>query len=171
MTVEVITNSNVYIDGTSYFGKAKEVQLPELKHKMVEQKALGMYGTKEVAAGLEALEAKIKWSSWLADVIKKAANPYKQADLAFYGNIEVHGASGLESEKPAKCFMRGTFKGVPLGTGQPSEGMEIETALSVNYIKLVVDGSDLFEIDVDNNIYIVDGEDLLAQYRQNLGIS
>lgn len=166
-----IRNGNVYIDGTSYLGDVKEVQLPEIKQKMDEQKALGLYGTKKLPSGMESLESKIKWTSWLPEVIKKAANPHKQVNLTFYGNYEIFGAAGLEAEKPAKCIMRGTFENIPLGTSQPNQAMEVETAISVSYVKLVVDGEELFEIDIDNNIYIVDGEDLLATFRQNLGIA
>lgn len=168
---EQIKNGNVYLDGVNYLGKIKEVQLPELKQKMTESPTLGMFGTKKLPNGLEALESKIKWSSWLPEIMKKAANPYKQADLTFYGNYEIFGNTGLEAEKPVKCFMKGTFENIPLGTSQPNQGMEVETTLSVSYIKLVVDGEELFEVDVDNNIYIVGGVDLMKQFRVNLGIA
>lgn len=168
--MEQIKNANVYIDGASYLGKVKEVTLPEIKQKMNEQKALGMFGTKKVPAGFEAMEAKLKWAAWLPEIIKKAANPFVQVDMQIRGNYEVFGAFGIEAEKPAICYLKGTFENIPLGTIQPNEGIEVETSLSVSYIKMVVDGQELFEIDIDNNIYVVDGVDLLQQFRANLGV-
>lgn len=166
-----IRNANVYIDGTSYMGKAREVQLPEIKQKMNENKALGMFGTKKLPAGLEALESRIKWASWLPEVMKKAANPYKPVDIMVRGNYETYSSAGIATEQPAICYMKATFQNIPLGTIQQNENVEVETQLAVDYLKLVVNGVELFEVDIDNNIYIVDGVDLLRQFRQNLGIS
>ena len=44
------------------------------------------------------------------------------------------------------------------------------TTVSVQYYKLEIDGEEIVEIDVINNIYKVGGEDLLAERRQNLGL-
>jgi len=41
--------------------------------------------------------------------------------------------------------------------------------MSVNYAKLIVNGEEIFEIDVLENIYKVDGIDILTVYRANTG--
>jgi len=41
--------------------------------------------------------------------------------------------------------------------------------MSVNYAKLIVDGEEIFEIDVLENIYKVEGVDILETYRNNIG--
>ena len=42
--------------------------------------------------------------------------------------------------------------------------------MAVKDMRQVVDGREVLEVDVLANIFKVDGVDVLAQYRQNLGI-
>ena len=59
--INKLTNANVYMNGINLLGRAEEVQLPQIKHKMAEHKALGMIGSAEFFAGIDKLECKIKW--------------------------------------------------------------------------------------------------------------
>ena len=43
--INKLTNANIYMNGTNLLGRAEEVQLPQIKHKMAEHKALGMVGS------------------------------------------------------------------------------------------------------------------------------
>ena len=45
--INKLTNANVYMNGVNLLGRAEEVQLPQIKHKMAEHKALGMVGSAE----------------------------------------------------------------------------------------------------------------------------
>ena len=61
-------------------------------------------------------------------------------------------------------------KAHPGGSFKAKEDTELENTFTVNYYKLEIDGEEIVEIDVMNNIYKVGGEDLLAERRQNLGL-
>jgi P2 family phage contractile tail tube protein len=61
LSVNRITNANVYLDGIGLLGRAEEIEVAKPKHKMVDHKGLGMAGTAEFWAGVDKLEAKIKW--------------------------------------------------------------------------------------------------------------
>ena len=76
---------------------------------------------------------------------------------------------GKIAEVPAVAYLSGTFKEFPLGNFKPQDNAEYETTMSVNYAKLVINGEEIFEIDVLANIYKVDGVDILAVYRANIG--
>ena len=65
--------------------------------------------------------------------------------------------------------MIGTFKEFPLGNIKPHENAEYETTMSVTYAKLVVDGVEIFEIDVLENIYKVGGVNMLSKFKKNTG--
>ena len=39
--INKLTNANVYLNGNNLLGRAEEVELPQIKHKMAEHKALG----------------------------------------------------------------------------------------------------------------------------------
>jgi hypothetical protein len=47
ISVNRITNANIYMDGTGLLGRAEEIQVAQPHHRMVDHKALGMAGTAE----------------------------------------------------------------------------------------------------------------------------
>jgi P2 family phage contractile tail tube protein len=164
-----ITNANVYIDGSSFLGRAEEINLPQIKHVMAEHKALGLVGKGEFFSGIDKMECKIKWSSLYPEVMKKAANPVTTVALQARASLESYTGEGRTAEVPVVVHLTGTFKEFPLGNFKQHENAEFETQMSVFYAKLVIDGEDIFEIDVLENIYKVAGEDILATFRENIG--
>jgi P2 family phage contractile tail tube protein len=170
-TINKITNANVYMDGRSFFGKAEEATLPPIKYKTADHKALGMIGDLGYAAGLEKMEAKFKWNSLYTDVLRKTANPYTAVDIQLRSSIDVYSGQTRVEQQPLVVYMRGQFSEVPSGNYKSQENADgFENTMSVSYIKLEVAGQTIYEIDVEASIHIVDGVDLLAEYRQNLGI-
>ncbi len=170
MATNKLTNANVFINGTSLLGKAKEVDTPNPVGKFIEHGALGNIGTPEFFAGFEKMEARIMWSSFYADVAKLAANPMQSVELQVRGNLEGYSSAGRSEQTPFVCFMTGTFKNIPTGNFKQHEDVTLESNLTVSYVKIEENGVEIFELDVLANIYKVDGVDLLADYRANLGL-
>jgi P2 family phage contractile tail tube protein len=65
--------------------------------------------------------------------------------------------------------MRAAFKEFPLGKFKKNDNAEFTTELAVYSFKIIHAGIELVEYDMEANIYKVLGDDLLAQYRANLG--
>ena len=170
VTIKKLTNANVYLDGNSLLGKAEEFSLPDLVSKMAEHKALGMAGTFEFWSGFEKMESKIKWNSFYPDVIKKTANPTKALQMQVRASLNSYDSSGLTAEDPVVAFLTGTFKKNTGGNFKQHDNVEKEDMLNITYFKLEIKGQTIFEVDALANIYIVDGVDILAKYRANLGI-
>lgn len=168
--VNRVTNANIYVDGKSLLGRAEEVNLPVIKQIMSEHKALGMNGKFELPAGVDKLEASIKWNSFYRDTMLKAANPDTAVNIQCRSSIKTYGSSGVLSEVPCVVHMTAQFKDFPLGNFKQHDNVELTSALNVTYCKLVIDGTDVLEIDVLANIHKVAGTDILAKYRANLGI-
>jgi len=164
-----ITNANVYIDGNSFLGRAEEINLPQIKHALAEHKALGMVGKAEFFSGIDKLECKIKWASLYSEVMKKAATPFKSVQLQARASLETYTGQGRTAEVPVAVYLTGVFKDFPLGNFKQHDNAEFETNLAVYYAKMEIEGQVIFEIDILENIYKVDGEDVLAQYRTNIG--
>lgn len=165
-----ITNANIYMDGANLLGRAEEIELPQVKVKMAEHKALGMVGTIRAFSGIEVLEGKIKWASFYADVLKKAANPFKTVQLQVRGSLEGWNTpAGRNTEKPVVAVMQVLFKNFPLGQFKQHENVEITTEFDAWMVKLTAEGQDILEIDVAANIYKAGGVDMLANYRANIG--
>lgn len=170
ISINRLTNANVYLNGTSLLGRAEEVNLPSIKHKMVEHKALGMVGVAEFFAGIEKMESKIKWNSFYPEVMKSAANPLQTVSIQVRSSLESYTSQGRTQEVPVVCYITAAHKDFPMGNFKQHDNVEVESNLSVYYCKLDINGETIMEIDVLANIYKVNGEDILAQYRANLGI-
>jgi P2 family phage contractile tail tube protein len=172
MSIQVnrLTNGNMYINGNSYLGTIEEVNLPDVKGKYSEHKALGMNATVELSSGIDKMEAKIKFNAPYAKVMKLAANPTVSHSLMFRGNLETYEGASRVSQVPYKCIMKAGFKNVHPGNMKQHDNVEMESTLNVTYVKLEIDNEEIFEIDVLNNIHKVDGVDILELFRANLGI-
>lgn len=171
MAVQInrITNANLWINGNNLLGKAEEVTLPDIKAKQTEHKGLGMAGTLELPAGLEKLEAKFKMAAFYPDVMKLAGNPYATASIQVRSNLETWAGQGLVNQVAVVAYLSGRFTNLPMGTFKPKDNAEFELNMSVTAAKLVVDGQELYEVDVLNNVWKVNGIDVLSTYRANIG--
>jgi P2 family phage contractile tail tube protein len=170
MQIAKLYNANVYLDGDlNLLGRASEITLPEVVAKIEEHRALGMVGTVELPTGIETLVAKVKWQSFFADAMARSLNPFRAVKLQVRSSLEVYEAEGRIEQVPVVCAMTARFKKSPLGGFKAGEHQEREEELSVTYLKLTVGDRELVEIDVVENIWLVDGEDLLAAYNTNLG--
>ena len=167
--VNRINNANIYVNGNSLLGRAEQVKLPDVTTTMTEHKALGMVGKIELPAGFDKLEGEIQWNSLYEDVAVICANPFRAVELQCRSSIETYAAQGRVEEVELKTFLTVMFKKNPLGTFKQHDNVEFSSAFSCTYIKQVVNGRDILELDVLANIFRVDGEDMLINYRSNIG--
>ena len=169
IAINRVTNANIYIDGVNLLGRAEEIKLPDISAMMSEHKALGMFGKVELPSGFDKLDGEIKWNSYYKEVAKAMANPFKALQLQCRSSIDVYSSGGRVNQLPLVTHLTVMFKKNPVGTFKPHDNVELPSAFSATYIKQVIDGEDVLELDYLANIYKVGGEDLLQQYRANIG--
>jgi len=170
MRVSKIFNANVYIDGTnSLLGRAKEIVLPDVAVKTEEHVGLGMVGAIELPTGLQAMTTKIKWAGFYADQLTLGANPFQAHKLQVRASHESFEAGGRVEQVPLVVNLTVRWKKTPLGTIVAQTGQEPEDELATTYVKVTRNGVELVEIDVLENVWKVNGEDVLAAYNKNLG--
>ena len=167
--VNRIVNANIYMDGTNLLGRAEEVKLPDIQAIMNEHKALGMVGKIELPSGFDKLEGEVKWNSLYEEAAKAMANPFKAVQLQCRSSIETYGAQGRIQEVSLVTFLTVMFKKNPLGTFKQHDNAEFGSSFAATYIKQVIDGDEVLELDYMANIFRVGGEDMLADYRSNIG--
>ncbi len=170
IAVNRCTNANVLLNGASMLGRAEEVDLPDIKFTMADHKALGLVGKMELPTGIDKLEASFKWNALYADVMATIPNPFKVVSLQVRASVETFDSSGRSKQVPLVVYLNGSFKEFSGGKFKQHDNAEFPSKMGVIYIKQVLDGQELYEIDVLNNIHKVNGEDLLSAYRANLGI-
>lgn len=164
-----ITNANIYIDGDALLGRAEEVRLPDVAVIMQEHKALGMIGKIELPTGFEKLEGEIKWNALYEEVAKTMANPFKTIQLQIRSNIESYDAQGRNQEVSLVTFLTAMFKRNPLGIYKPHDNAAFNSTFTATYIKQVIDGKEVLELDYMANIFRVDDKDMLQGYLNNIG--
>ena len=167
--VNRVTNANIYVNGSSLLGRAEEIKLPDLSVIMAEHKALGMVGKIELPSGFDKLEGEIKWNSIYADVATIMANPFKTVQLQCRSSVESYASQGRINEIPMVTFLTDQFTKNPLGTLKQHENVELSSSFNALYIKQVVGGRVIIELEYMANIFRVDGIDQISTYRRNIG--
>jgi P2 family phage contractile tail tube protein len=163
-----VTNANIYVDGTSLLGRAEEVELVWPKARMVDHKGLGMVGTAEFPAGIDKLEAKVKWSSIYSEVLPMMSI-FQSHQFQVRASIEQYTSQGRIAELPFVGLMTAQFKdGGPLSF-KHQEQVDFPTTLVVYHCEYYISGIQYLLYDVLANLYVVNGVDQLAQFRLNIG--
>lgn len=171
LEINKLTNANIYINGVDFIGKAEEVTVPMIKLEKVEHKGLGLIGKPKFPVGINLEQAKIKWNSLYEGAISALANPYGTVNVQARASLETYTSQGRSAQKEVVCMFSGSVEDVPsLGTLKHLENAESETVIDATYLKLTIDGAEKYEVDTVNNIYKVDGVDMLEDFRTNLGI-
>jgi Bacteriophage tail tube protein len=169
ISVNRITNANIYIDGAGLLGRAEEIQVAQPKHVMVDHKGLGMAGVAEFWAGVDKLEAKIKWASLYPEALAAVGSPFQSHMLQVRGNIEQYTSQGRSAELPVVYLMTGVFKDAGAFNFKQHENVDTTSVIAVYHSELYVAGAQIHLYDVMANIYVVNGVDQLAQFRSNIG--
>lgn len=170
VVVNKLTNANVYFDGQSWLGRVMEVNLPEVSVKQVEHSALGMFGTMQTPTGLEPMELTMNFSSVDEVVFRKCSNAFTAWSMQVRSSRERYDATGRIAQDSYVAYFRVKPSNIAGQNFKQHDNVEAEQKFTVDYYKLEINGGTIYEIDVVNNIYVVDGVDLLATYRANLGI-
>ena len=168
INVSRITNANIYMDGASLLGRAEEVELAFPKAKMVNHKGLGMFGTGEFPAGIDKLEAKLKWISVYEEVMANMSI-FASHQFQIRASKEMYTSQGRTAEVPFIGLMTAQFKdGGPLNFKQ-HEQVAFPTTLVVYHCEYYIGGVQFLLYDLMANMYVVNGIDQLAQFRANIG--
>lgn len=172
MLVNNLVNGNIYIDGGSWFGTFSECQLPDIQHVYEEHIALGQNAKLELVTGMDLMKSMLKLNAPYAPLERMFSDPYTVHQLQLRGNLETYTGGSRTGQNAYVCHFHGTFRKKTGGTIKSKGQTEIETEVNVTYLKLTIAGepNPIYEIDVMNNIFNVNGNDILSQFRANLGI-
>lgn len=167
--IHAIYNANVYLDGRTQIGRAGEIKLPDLELEMDEYKALGIFGSFSAPMGMKELEGEVNWNSLYPDALSKILQPFRFVQLQSRSNLVMMSASGVEKEVRLVTLMNVQFFKSSPGTYKPKERSEHPSSFKCNSIKQLIDGKEVLFYDVLSNQYRVDGIDILAAMRGNMG--
>ena len=169
MVPEVINAYNVYLSGR-LLGVSGEVELPELEAMTETIEAAGVLGEIDTPATGHYGSAKMKIPfAILHEDVFKLIDTTKALEITLRGSEQfMDRKTGNTDDIPVKIVVRGKATTNTLGTFAKGKKERPKTELEVLYIKIVINGSDQFELDKLNFKCIVNGKDLMAKIRKNI---
>lgn len=165
---EAVNCFNVYRGGNRLIGVSGEVTLPDLSAitETVEGAGLlGKYST-PIIGMYDSIQQEIPFRI-LHDDTFSLSNPAEVQDLTLRASIQstVKGSNVIDS-----TGMRLVFRGRPVGfkpgTVKMGGQMGASVTLDCFYILIEMDGKTMWELDKMNNVFKVNGKDMLAKIRQ-----
>ncbi|WP_439327880.1 phage major tail tube protein [Lonepinella sp. BR2357] len=158
---------NVFADGNSYKGQITELEQPKLALKLEEYRAGGMIGSVKVNLGLETLETTLKMGGYMTEFLRQFGTTIDGTPLRFLGAYEQDDTGEVTS---IEIVMRGRFGEIDAGSSKVGDDTEHSFTVPLTYYKVIENGSDVVEIDMINSVFIVDGNDRLAEHRSAVGL-
>jgi P2 family phage contractile tail tube protein len=174
MRLGIATANNIFklydVETDKALDGTVSIDLPDVGLETVEYKGAGVIGTINVPLiGLmNALEATINVAK-----IYGALTDYMQVGvtktLDLRNDVSVISGHGT-IRVPERLVMRGPLSGAPLGSVEQGSASDSSIVMQVYYMQYFLDGDMVMEWDVMKAIYTVNGVDLLADTRRNIGM-
>lgn len=163
---EKINDCNAYLEGNKMIGVGASITLPTVKMKTNTTSGMGISGEIDspTIGQFESMEQEVQFNalySSCADML----SPLKTVNLTFRAAQQVYDKTGGYNFKGLRVVEMGRVKEFEPGKIEKSESMEAKVKIELTYLLAENDGEKLMEIDKLNGVYIVNGEDMLADVR------
>lgn len=166
-----LNDMRVYLNGADEFVGAKSIELPNFETMTATAAGIGISGEIDhpVRGHFQSMETTIEW------------NTTAKTGLSLIGGdpvvLEAYGSNQNFDEgkndyvdEQVRVAMRGTCKSYTTGTWQAGNTSDASTVIEVHYIKVDVDGQTVVEIDKYGYKCVINGRDLMAAIRRNIGM-
>jgi len=169
VTSQQFEGFNLWIDGTSYYGQIKSLELPELETETTDKMTIAGIGTQELPRLFAAMEATITSSQYSENLSAIGADHRTTRVFQIFGSIGEH-QNGQALSKQKVITLRGRIKNFEGGELNSEDEVEHELTIAVDSYKHEYDNQTVFDISIDPPRYVVNGQNLIAERNNNLGI-
>lgn len=160
-------NFTLTVDGRGYAGQIEEFTPPKITLKTEEFRGGGMDAPIELTMGMEKLEASFTLLAVDRDILR-------MWDVAEGRVVPFTAREALESYDgtvtPVVHTMRGKIREIDHGTIKPGDKGTLKITLAVSYYKLQHGPDVVQEIDIENMVRVINGQDTMAAQRAALGL-
>ncbi|MDH2998095.1 phage tail protein [Pasteurellaceae bacterium LFhippo2] len=162
-----LKNFNISVDAVSYYGETTEYEQPKLAMKLEAYRSGGMLGEVKVNQGLEALESTFKMGGFVTSLVKLFGSKIDGTLIRFNGAYQ---QDDTDEVSAVEILQRGRIEEIDNGSAKAGDDTEQSYKCALTYYKLIVDGAEIIEIDMINNVFKVNGDDKLAEIRKAIGL-
>lgn len=167
---EKLINFRVYKNGNDLVGVA-DVELPSLEAMTETVKGAGLAGEIDspVLGHYSSMELTLNWRT-LEKTNVNLVSP-NGIDLDLRGAQQLYDSgTGKYIVRPIKCVVRGVPKKTELGKLNVGATVDTSNVIETSYIKVLIDGENILELDKYNYICNIGGVDFLKEVRKALGL-
>lgn len=167
---QILTNFTAWHDAVNMLGTV-DVELPSFEPLSETIKGAGIAGeaTAAVNGHFGSLPLKFNWRTLTPESVK--LNKPGVHALDFRGNQQILDPANGYVDQAVVVKTRGIPLNYSPGKFAVAAATETANEFELHYIKIIVGGKTLLEYDKFNYVYIVDGVDVMAASRKNLGLS
>ena len=166
--VTVLTKSNIYL-GKSLFGIANKVTAPDIE--METATITHGFGSYDVNTAFKSMTSNINIQGFDKDVFNAISNPFGWLNFTIYGALEEYSNESLVGSEQAKLIIRASSKKFSLlGELEQQKNLDYPIDFNVSAAKLYINNKEKYVIDNINQIYRINGVDLLAKVRIDLAL-
>jgi len=165
-----LKHQNLFNEGESFVGQCGTVTLPTLARKMEAWRGGGMDGPVKVDMGHSDDGIQLEWTigGWGLSVLRQfGAVRADGVMLRWAGSIQRDDTAEISA---VEVVVRGRHEEIDFGDSESGEDTEHSISTTCTYYKLSIDGNVEIEIDLLNFIFVVNGEDRLAEHRAAIGL-
>lgn len=159
---------DLFNEGNSYLGQTGEVTIPKLSRKLEDWRGGGMNGNVKIDLGLGD-DTEFNWKLGGLDelVLEQFGAVTVGAHMLRFNGSYQRDDTGATSA--LEIVVRGRHEEIDFGNQKAGDDTETSIKTIWSYYKLSIDGVAKIEIDIPNMIEIVNGIDLMAAHRANIG--
>jgi uncharacterized protein len=163
----ILGDYQLFQEGFGLAALVEEVTLPDLKWKAEDHTGGGLMGTRQMKTILEKMELKFKTSGYDPRAASAVGQmPGQTQNYKLMASFVVPG----DGEVPQKILVTGAMTELKRDAYKASGKMMTEyTVNDVIYYEEWFDGKQKFLIDLLNQVFMVDGVDVMLQRRRNTG--
>lgn len=163
-----LTHYNVFLDGISFIGETKEIDLPKLTRKMEGHRGGGMNGEVSVDLGMEPMEMTHTYAGHIREVYQSfGISKVDGVMLRFAGSYQRPDTGAVDA---VEVVVRGRHKEIDPGKAKSGDVTELKVQSVLTYYKLTINGQVDVEIDLLNMVETSNGVDRLAEQRKAIGL-
>lgn len=164
---DIRKNFSMFIDGRGYAGQVDEFNPPKLTLVTEEFRAGGMDMPIDLTMGMEKMECDFSMRVYDRDLLS-LFGVKEGAMVPIIVREALESADGTVT--PVVRSVRGKITGIDEGTSKPGEAAVLQVTMSLRYYKMTHGGRVVHEIDAENMVRIINGEDTLSGIRSALGM-
>jgi hypothetical protein len=162
-----VNNYNVYNAGERLLGVGDEVSLPDFEASSdtvsgagilgeIDDPTIGYFGNQQMEIPFRVLDQEA------VDMMDMT----KAVQLTIRGAVQVTNSEGDIVPRSARVVVRGRSAKLSPGKFKKGSTMDTSVTLTVLYILIEIDGSSVLELDKLNEVFKVNGEDMLQEIKE-----